>query len=412
MVDRFATLATEVRGAVAREVIHGRADSVYSGLPGEDVHARELCRRYGISRPTGYELIRRYKAEGASGLGPRSRRPHRHPQATATELVNAIVGVRRKHPDWGPVKIVDRLRLHAPDRAWPAPSTAGAILKAHGLIATRRRRRPSVMSSRLTTAMDTPNAVWTIDFKGEFRTRDAAWCYPLTVMDGCSRYLLACRALAAPRTDLTRAVLEAVFREFGLPTRIRSDNGVPFAGPTTFARLSRLSVWWIRLGIIPELIQPGCPAQNGRHERMHRTLKRQTTQPPAGTRAAQQRRFGVFRREYNEERPHAGLNALTPAMVYVPSMRELPVRVPPIMYPGHYDVRLVMSNGCMKWRNHTVSVSDVLVGEHVGLEEVDDGTWAVYCGPVRLGTVDECSGRIHPFGQFHGGRSPALAGSR
>jgi putative transposase len=364
----------------------------------------ELCRRYGISRPTGYELIRRYQGEGPSGLGPRSRRPHTHPQATASELVHAIVAVRRKHPDWGPVKIVDRLRWRAPDRAWPAASTAGTILKAHGLVAPRRRRPPSVPATRPTTTMETPNAVWTIDFKGEFRTRDAAWCYPLTVMDGCSRYLLACQALAAPRTAPTRAVLERVFSEYGLPTRIRSDNGVPFAGPTTLARLSRLSVWWIRLGIVPELIQPGCPAQNGRHERMHRTLKRQTARPPAGNRAAQQRRFGTFRREYNEERPHAALNALTPAMVYVPSARELPRRVPPVTYPGHFDVRQVMSNGCMKWRNHMVSVSEVLVGEPVGLEEIDEGEWAVYFGPVRLGTVDERSARIHPPGRFRDGR--------
>ena len=372
----------------------------------------ELCRRHGISRPTGYTLIRRYEAEGPVGLSPRSRRPHRHPQATAAELVQAIVAVRRKHPDWGPVKIVDRLRLSAPERRWPAASTAGAILKTHGLIEARRHRRPAVVSRRPTTAMDAPNAVWTIDFKGEFRTRDGAWCYPLTVMDGCSRYLLACRALAAPRTTPTRAVLEAVFREFGLPTRIRSDNGVPFAGPLALARLSRLSVWWIRLGIIPELIQPGCPAQNGRHERMHRTLKRHTTRPPAANRGAQQRRFGAFRREYNEERPHAALQALTPAMVYVPSPRALPTRVPPIVYPGHYDVRVVMSNGCMKWRNHAVSVSEVLVGEQVGLEEIDDGAWGVYFGPVRLGTLDERSGRIQPYGPRQGGRSPAVAGSR
>jgi len=372
----------------------------------------ELCRRYGISRPTGYELIRRYEAEGASGLAARSRRPHTHPQATAAELVQAIVAARRKHPTWGPVTIVNRLRLEAPDRPWPAPSTAGAMLKAHGLIGARRRRPSAVISRRPTTAMDVPNAVWTIDFKGQFRTRDSAWCYPLTVMDGCSRYLLACQGLAAPRTAPTRAVLERVFGEYGLPTRIRSDNGVPFAGPTTVARLSRLSVWWIRLGIVPELIQPGCPAQNGRHERMHRTLKRQTTRPPAANRAAQQRRFGAFRREYNDERPHAALNALTPAMVYVPSARELPVRVPPVTYPGHFDVRQVMSNGCMKWRNHVVSVSDVLVGEPVGLEEIDDGQWAVYFGPVRLGTVDERDGRIHPHGRFPDARSPALAGSR
>jgi transposase InsO family protein len=345
-------------------------------------------------------------------LAPRSRRPHSHPQATPAALVDAIVGLREKHPDWGPVKLLDRLRMQAPERPWPAPSTAGALLKARGLVTARRRRRPVGPSVRPMTAMSEPNAVWTIDFKGEFRTRDAVWCYPLTVMDGCTRYLLGCRALAHPRTAPTRAVLEELFREYGLPQRIRSDNGVPFAGPTSLARLSRLSVWWIRLGIVPELIQPGCPAQNGRHERMHRTLKRCTARPPAGNRAAQQRRFVAFRREYNDERPHAALGALTPMMLYVPSGRALPAVLPPVRYPGHFAVRRVTPNGGLKWRNRRVNVSTVLVGEDVGLEEIDDGAWAVYFGPIRLGTFDERHGHIHPTGRLHGGRSPAHARER
>jgi putative transposase len=372
----------------------------------------ELCGRYGVSRPTGYELIARYEAGGAAGLAPRSRRPHSHPQATPPELLEAIVQLREKHPDWGPVKLLDRLRRQAPDRPWPAPSTAGTLLKARGLITGRRRRRPVGPSMRPLAAMSEPNAVWTIDFKGEFRTRDADWCYPLTVMDGCTRYLLACRALAHPRSVPTRAVLEALFREYGLPARIRSDNGVPFAGPTSLARLSRLSVWWVRLGIVPELIQPGCPAQNGRHERMHRTLKRRTARPPAGSRAAQQRRFVAFRREYNEERPHAALGALTPSMLYVPSVRALPAVLPALAYPGHFDVRRVLPNGGIKWHSEYVNVSQVLTGEDVGLEEIDDGMWAVYFGPVRLGTLDERVRRIHPTGRLHGGRSPAQAGER
>ena len=354
----------------------------------------ELCRRYGVSRPTGYQLIARYEAEGVAGLAPRSRRPHTSPQAIAPPLAGAIVALRTRHPDWGPVKLIDALRLRAPAEAWPAPSTAGALLKARGLITERRRRRPRPPSERPTTLMTTPNAVWSIDFKGEFRTRDAAWCYPLTVMDGCSRYVLACQALRSTAREPVQAVLTRVFREYGLPTRIRSDNGVPFAGATALARLSRLSVWWIRLGIEPERIQPGCPAQNGRHERMHRTLKRRTTRPPAGNQAAQQRRFTAWRREYNEERPHAALNAVTPAMVYVPSLRGFPATLAPITYPGHFERRRVASNGCMKWRNRWVSVSDVLVHEDIGLEELADGIWAVHFGPVRLGTLDEQSGRI------------------
>jgi putative transposase len=372
----------------------------------------ELCERYGISRPTGYAVVARYAAEGPGGLEARSRRPHTSPTATASAIAQAIVACRRKHPDWGPVKVLDALGRQAPDRAWPAASTAGTILKRQGLIGARRRRPPRVVAPRPTTPLDQPNAVWTIDFKGEFRTGDGAWCYPLTVMDGCTRYLLACTALAAPRTDPTRRVLEQTFREFGLPARIRSDNGVPFAGPTALARLSRLAVWWIRLGIIPERIQPGCPAQNGRHERMHRTLKRCTTRPAARTRQAQQRRFVAFRREYNEERPHAALRPLTPAMVYVPSARSLPATLPAVSYPAHHDVRRVMSNGCIKWHNRLVSVSSVLVGEEIGCEEIGDGEWGVYFGPVRLGTLDERLGRIRSSGRDLGGRSPATAGSR
>lgn len=376
-----------------RSVMDERVRFVADYLTG-GVTMTELCRRYGVSRPTGYSLVARYEAEGAAGLAPRSRRPHTSPQAMTPAVTAAIVGLRQKHPDWGPVKVIDALRLRSPGAAWPAPSTAGALLKARGLIAERRRRELPAPSVRPTTEMATPNAVWTIDFKGEFRTRDAAWCYPLTVMDGCSRYLLACQALRSTASGPAQAVLTRVFREYGLPTRIRSDNGVPFAGPTALARLSRLSVWWIRLGIQPELIQPGCPAQNGRHERMHRTLKRATTQPPAGNQAAQQRRFVAWRREYNEERPHAALDAVTPAMVYVPSARVFPATLAPVTYPGHFDTRRVMSNGCMKWRNRWVSVSAVLEHEEIGLEELADGIWAVHFGPVRLGTLDERSGRI------------------
>src|SRR5580765_3207125 len=245
----------------------------------------ELCRRYNVSRPTGYALIERYeRAQGPAGLLPQSRRPHTSPHATAPSEVAAIVACRRRHPDWGPRKILDHLRLRAPDRPWPAPSTAGAILKRQGWVTARRQRRLIAPSMRPLTAMAEPNDVWTIDFKGQFRTRDGQWCYPLTVMDGASRYLLACVGLVGARSAPTRAVLERLFREYGLPRRIRSDNGVPFAGPTTLARLSVLSVSWIRLGIVPELIQPGCPAQNGRHERMHRTLKARTARPPAASR--------------------------------------------------------------------------------------------------------------------------------
>jgi len=373
----------------------------------------ELCRRYNVSRPTGYRLVTRYEqAKGPAGLLPESRRPHRSPHATPESEAEAIVACRRRHPDWGPVKILDHLQLHGPDRPWPAPSTAGAILKRHGLVTARRQRRTVPAAARPTTAMTAPNDVWTIDFKGHFRTRNGEWCYPLTVMDGASRYLLACVALTGTRTRPTATVLERLFREYGLPRRIRSDNGVPFAGPTALARLSVLAVSWIRLGIMPELIQPGCPAQNGRHERMHRTLKASTARPPAATRAAQQRRFVRFRAEYNQVRPHAALQGLPPAMIYVPSARLYPAQIPPLEYAGHFEVRRVSASGSIKWRDHAIWVSEVLAGEQIGCEEIADAEWAVYFGPMRLGTLDERLGRIRPYAQLRDGRSPDTSGSR
>jgi putative transposase len=366
----------------------------------------ELCARYNVSRPTGYKWAARYDSGGAAALQDRSRRPHESPQQTPRELVAAIIGLRRRHPDWGPRKLIDRLRLQAPDRPWPAASTAGGWLKQAGLIGRRRRRPVPGAGAPPGPTMATPNAVWTIDFKGHFRTHDGVWCYPLTLMDGCTRYLLACQALAHPRSGPTRAVLERAFREYGLPDRIRSDNGPPFAAPCALARLSPLAVWWIKLGIVPERIQPGRPAENGRHERMHRTLKRATARPPAGSLRAQQRRFNRFRQEYNDERPHQALGAVPPTMLYAPSTRSWPMTLPALVYPAHFDQRHVMVNGRMKWRNRQVSVSVVLAGEEVGLEELADGEWGVYFGPLRLGTYDDRLGRIRPLSRALEGRSP------
>jgi putative transposase len=367
----------------------------------------ELCARYGVSRPTAYKWVARYEAIGAAGLHDRSRRPHASPQETPRALVADIVALRRRHPDWGARTLMTHLRRRAPDREWPAPSTAATWLKRAGLIG-RRRRRPWVgVAAMPRTDMSRPNAVWTIDFKGQFRTRDGAWCYPLTLMDGCTRYLLACQGLAQPRTGGVRAVLERAFEAYGLPDRIRSDNGPPFASPCALARLSPLNVWWIKLTIVPERSRPGRPADNGRHERMHRTLKRATAHPPAGSRGAQQRRFNAFRTEYNDERPHVALNGLTPTMLYAPSHRVLPARLPDVEYPAHFDQRHVRSDGSMKFHNRAVAVSVVLVGEAVGLEELADGEWGVYFGPVRLGTYDERLGRIRPLSHALDGRSPA-----
>jgi hypothetical protein len=241
--------------------------------------------------------------------------------------------------------------------------------------------------------MAAPNDTWTADFKGHFKTRNGCYCYPLTLADGCSRYLLECQALRSTEIVLAKPVFLRAFREYGLPDRIRTDNGVPFA-TTALGRLSTLSVWWIRLGILPELIEPASPQQNGRHERMHKTLKAETTRPPAATLQAQQVRFNRFRQEFNAERPHEALDQDTPASHYRPSRRTLPSRLPSIEYPGHFEVRLVSRNSGIRWKKHWVCVTHTLAGEHVGLEEVDDGLWDVYFGPVKLGRMDERRLRI------------------
>ena len=352
-----------------------------------------LCRRYGVSRKTGYKWRDRYAAEGAAGLAERSHAVHACPHATMPDAVDALCELRSRHPTWGPKKLLAVLATRQPRLALPALSTAAALLKRAGLVTSPRRRRTPGHPGRPTAAMDTPNAIWTADFKGEFKTRDGVYCYPLTVCDGYSRTLLACRGLPSTRTAGARPVFERLFREHGLPTRIRTDNGVPFA-TIALGRLSTLSVWWVRLGILPDLIEPASPQQNGQHERMHRTLKAEATKPPKATLPAQQRRFDAFRREYNEERPHEALGQATPASRYTPSSRPYPTRVPPLEYPAHWEVRRVSRNGGVRWYDAWVNVSHVLAEEYVGFEEIDDGVWAVAFGPLVLGRFDERTLRI------------------
>ena len=360
---------------------------------GEIDDTSALCRRRGISRKTGYKWLTRYAAGGAAALAERSHRPHACPHATAPDAVDALCELRRRHPTWGPKKLLAILAQRRPALALPAPSTAAALLKRAGLVLAPRRRRPLGHPGRPSAPMDAPNAIWTADFKGEFKTRDGQYCYPLTVADGASRYLLACRALRSTATAGARPVFEALFREYGLPARIRSDNGVPFA-TIALGRLSTLSVWWVRLGILPDLIEPGSPQQNGRHERMHRTLKAEATRPPEAHARAQQRRFDRFRTEFNTERPHEALRQVTPASVYTPSPRPYPTRLPPLEYPTHCEVRRVSRNGGIRWHNHWVNVSHVLAEEYVAFDEIDDGIWTVMFGPMVLGRFDERTRRI------------------
>lgn len=353
----------------------------------------ELCDLYGVSRKTGYKWIDRYLRYGPSGLEEHSRRPRRSPNETASKIVEAFVDARRRHPSWGAKKLLTLIAKRHPRWDLPGRSTVCDILSRHGMIPKKRARRRIGHPGRPTSQILAPNDVWSTDFKGQFKTQDGVYCYPLTVADGFSRYLLGCQALHSTAVAEAKPVFIRLFKEFGLPRRIRTDNGVPFA-TNTLARLSSLSAWWVRLGIMPELIEPGKPQQNGRHERMHKTLKAEATKPAAGNLAAQQRKFNRFREEFNCERPHEALDQQTPASVYMPSPREMPSKLPPLVYPDRFEVRYVSANGGIRWKSDWVNVSIVCAGEYVGLEEIGDGIWNVYFGPLKLGRLLEKHMRI------------------
>ncbi len=353
----------------------------------------ELCDRYGISRKTGYKWIDRYHAEGPAGLADRSRRPHSSPDQTPEPLRLAIIEARRRHSGWGAKKLLKLLNRKDPQAAWPSRWTVCEILRRAGLARQQTRRRKPGHPGKPTSIVTAANDLWCVDFKGQFKTRDGRYCYPLTVTDRYSRYLLGCRALLSTETAGAKASFLQLFKKYGLPKAIRSDNGTPFAS-TALGRLSELSVWWIRLGIRPELIEPGKPQQNGQHERMHRVLKAETTRPPAANLTQQQRWFDHFCREYNQIRPHEGIDLLTPASLYVPSSRPLPAVPPPLVYPAHFETRLVSKNSGIRWRDKWVAVSTTCAGLHVGLEEIDHGIWDLYLGPVKLGRLLEESLRI------------------
>lgn len=353
----------------------------------------ELCHRYNISRKTGYKWIARYQALGPAGLVDRSRRPHSSPDQTPEPVRLAIIQARRRHPNWGAKKLLKLLQRKEPRYPWPSRWTVCEILKREGLIRKKTQRRKVGHPGKPTSIITAANDLWCVDFKGQFKTRDGRYCYPLTVTDSYSRYLIGCRGLLSTQTAAAKEVLQQLFKEYGLPQAIRSDNGTPFAS-TALGRLSELSVWWIQLGIRPELIEPGHPEQNGQHERMHRTLKAETTRPPEANLAKQQRRFNSFRREYNEVRPHEGIEMNTPASMYERSARLLPRLIPPIVYPAHYETRLVSKNSGIRWNSQWVAVSQTCAGLHVGLEQVDHGLWDVYLGPVKLGRLLEEKLRI------------------
>jgi transposase InsO family protein len=349
----------------------------------------ELCRRHGIARKTGYKWLDRYRAEGLEGLGERSHRPDHCPHATPEWAVNRIgeLGRRRK---WGAKKVRELLVL---EHGWaPSTDTIHRILTRHGLVRAGKPRRRRTHPGEPPFEAARPNAVWTADFKGEFRLGDGTMCYPLTIQDAHSRFLLEIRALRGPTIEQTKPSFRRLFQRYGVPDRIRSDNGHPFAS-RALGRLSELSVEWVQLGIRPETIQPGKPQQNARHERMHKTLKECTARPPSVNLAAQQARFDRFRKVYNEERPHEGIGQALPSTLYEPSPRPMPRRRR-VSYPGHFEVRKVASDKTIKWHDRKIFVSNLLRFDYVGLEEISDGCWAVYYGPVFLGWLDEDDYRI------------------
>jgi len=354
----------------------------------------ELCARYGISRETFYVWKRRREAGGERWFEDLSRTPGSCPHATAPEAVAAVVAMRARYPRFGPKKIRARLVLDRPDVAWPAASTIGGILKREGLIADTKRRKKPVGQGEIVAGAAEPNGEWAIDFKGWFRTLDGTRCDPLTVSDTASRYLIAAR-ITPPTHVGVKAVMQRVFDEVGLPDAIRSDNGAPF-GSSGAGGLSRLSVWFLKLGIEPRFIPPASPQDNGRHERMHRTLKEDTALPPAHHPDQQQVRFNIFRQAYNEERPHEALGQTPPACHWTLPRRMMPPRIEEPWYDPDHDVRRVRPDGTIKWRGEHVFIGEALAREPVGLAQHERGGHLVRFTSRDLGLIDE-AGRFHRF---------------
>jgi transposase InsO family protein len=354
----------------------------------------EVSRRYGISRETFYQWKRRRESGAEDWYEEISRAPCRCPHATPVGITAAVIAMRRRFPRFGPKKILGKLLADRPQMTWPAPSTIGDILKREGLILSRPRRRRPLARGALVAGSDRANGEWSIDFKGWFRTLDGTRCDPLTIEDTASRYLIGAR-ITDPNWAGTRCVLERVFKENGLPDAIRTDNGAPF-GTTGAGGLSSLSVWWLRLGIEPRYIPPSSPQDNGRHERMHRTLKAETSKPPAATLSEQQARFDRFRVYYNEERPHEALSQTPPAKHWRPSPRAYPKRLEDPWYDADHEVRRVRYAGQIKWRNEYVFIGEALIGELVGIAGLDNGLHIVrFCGR-DLGVINRDL-RFHRF---------------
>jgi putative transposase len=364
-----------------------RIEFVQEVLRGE-LGKSELCRRYGISRPTGDKWLERFHQRGLAGMEDLSSAPHCHSNQVPEELADMLISLRRQHMTWGPRKLLAYLERRYAGVKWPAASTVGELIRHNGMSRVRKPRHRTPPYTQPFGSCQNANAIWCADFKGWFRTSDQTICHPLTITDAFSRYLLRCHGMERAQTAPTKVIFESAFREYGLPQAIRTDNGTPFAS-NSVGGLSRLSVWWLKLGIVPERIEPGQPQQNGRHERMHLTLKQDTASPPRSTMRSQQRRFDEFRVEYNQQRPHEALDQKTPADLYQPSPRPYPSRVPEPEYGGDMKIRYVRHSGEIKWQGRRMYLGEVLAKENVGLEQVAEDHWLIYFCKMPLGVLDD-----------------------
>ena len=355
----------------------------------------EVCRKFGISRRTGYKFWERYKKMGLEGLTDRTRRPKRYANQLPMQVEKEILRIKKNKPHWGAPKIRDILMKKYPEVRMPAKSTVHCILDRHGLVSRRKRKRFKAEGTTL-TSVNNPNDLWCADYKGEFMLASRRYCYPLTITDYASRYIFSCEALESNREMYAFHVFERVFKEYGLPRTIRTDNGVPFSSPCALFGLSKLSVWWLRLGIQIERIEPGCPEQNGRHERMHRTLKKEATKPPGENLLQQQEAFDRFVEEFNTERPHEALDMKRPSEVYRPSSR--PYRgLEELTYPFHDRTITVTCCGRICIRGKKINLSYVFAGQNVGVKEVSDGIWLVSFMDYDLGYFDEENRKLEPL---------------
>ena len=375
-------------------------------------HIVKICDRFGISEKTGQKWLKRFKEGSFAALENRSHAPRNHKGRISPEVKRRLIALKKKYPLYGPETLKAWLDLHEPREdglRWPAPSSIGDLLRREGLVRKKRRRNVPIETAQGEHSTEKskplhPNDVWTADFKGEFKLNQGKgeYCFPLTVLDLKTHYLFSCRALGSVAVDPVKSVFEELFREYGLPKVMRTDNGLPFAQPNAFGKLGKLSYWWVRLGIRPELITPGKPQENGAHERFHRTLKAAATTPSEKNFRAQQKRFDSYMHEYNVDRPHASLERRPPAQLYEKSPRAYPQKLPAIIYPDIADVRLIDSSGNFKWKNNNHFLSKNLAGEYIGLLENEADLITLSYGVLELGVLDPQLNRFRPRLKWNG----------